>query len=572
MILERIRNKRIIVSELAPARGLFYWDGDAFVNLFERAIEAVSPNWALKREDAKRKLDFIRSATNSGYSSYGASKTRQSMLSWRSDSKSPSEDITDNLELLRERSRDLYAGGAPMGRGAIERVVLNSVGPGLNLNCRISGEYLGMSDDQAAEWERLVEQEFGLWAESKECDITRQMNFYELQNLCFRSVLINGDAVVLMPVKPLPGVIYDLRVALIEGDRLCVPSPKPQGKIIDGGVELDENGAPVAYWITNRHPLAEQSGQPKLEYRSVPAFGKKTGRRNVLHVIPFERVGQHRGVPFLAPVIETFKQLGRYTDAELMAAVVGGMYAIFFEHDADEIEEGEENYATNDGTESKSTLPEGKDLKDLLTGGIMDLPKGVKPTSISPGHPNQAFDAFVTSLTRQIGSALGIPAELLFLHFTSSYSASRGALLEAWKLFFYWRNWLATNFCQPIYFEWLCEAVLKGRVQAPGFFDDPMRAYAYSWAEWNGPTQGQLDPLKEVNAAEARVRNEFSTRQREAMELTGGDWELNHRQRAKEERMRKEAGLDEPAPAPKQAGREERDTNEDGLGDKKDEE
>jgi lambda family phage portal protein len=493
------------------------------------------------------------------------------MLSWRSDSKSPSEDITENLELMRERSRDLYAGGAPMGRGAIERVLLNSVGPGLSLNCRIAGEFLGMGDEQTAEWERQVEQEFGLWAESKECDITRQLNFYELQNLCFRSVLVNGDAVILMPVKPTPGVLYDLRVALVEGDRLCVPSPKPQGKIIDGGVELDENGAPVAYWIANRHPLAEQSGQPRLEYRSVPAFGKKTGRRNVLHIVPFERIGQHRGVPFLAPVIDSLKQLGRYTEAELMAAVVGGMYAIFFEHDiAEDVEEGEENLAINDGTQPGSGLPEGENLKGLLQGGVMDLPRGVKPTSISPGHPTQTFDAFVTSMTRQIGAALGIPAELLFLHFTASYSASRGALLEAWKLFFYWRNWLATNFCQPIYFEWLCEAVLKGRIQAPGFFDDPMRAYAYSWAEWNGPTQGQLDPLKEVDAAEARVRNGFSTRQRETMELTGGDWELNHRQREKEERMRKEAGLDEAAQkqTEKEEKKEKEEEDADGLDDK----
>jgi lambda family phage portal protein len=284
-----------------------------------------------------------------------------------------------------------------------------------------------------------------------------------------------------------------------------------------------------------------------------------------LHIVPFERIGQHRGVPFLAPVIDTLKQLGRYTDAELMAAVIGGMYAIFFEHDIAEGEYGEEEYATDDGTGLSSTLPEGENLKDLLYGGVMDLPSGVKATTVSPGRPNQAFDAFVTSLTRQIGSALGIPAELLFLHFTASYSASRGALLEAWKLFFYWRNWLAANFCQPIYFEWLCEAVLKGRVQAPGFFDDPMRAYAYSWAEWFGPTQGQLDPLKEVNAAEARVKSGFSTRQRETMELTGGDWELNHRQRVKEERMRKEAGLDEPAPDTKASGKEERDDGTDGL-------
>ena len=78
---------------------------------------------------------------------------------------------------------------------------------------------------------------------------------------------------------------------------------------------------------------------------------------------------------------------------------------------------------------------------------------------------------------------------------------------------------------------------------APGFFDDPLIRYAYSWADWTGPSQGQLDPKKEVEAAMLRVENGFSTRQRETAELTGGDWELNHRQRVKEEKLRREAGF-----------------------------
>ncbi len=178
-----------------------------------------------------------------------------------------------------------------------------------------------------------------------------------------------------------------------------------------------------------------------------------------------------------------------------------------------------------------------------MYGMIADLPERTRAKSVSPARPNTAFDAFVLSLVRQIGSALGIPAEVLLLNFEASYSASRGALLEAWKLFNYWRTWWVTNFCQPIYEEWLNEAVLRGRVKAPGFLDDPMIRYAYSWADWTGPSQGQLDPVKEVEAAVLRVENGFSTRQRETAELTGGDWELNHRQRVKEEALRKEAGF-----------------------------
>lgn len=497
----------------------------------------------------------IHSVKNSGYSHYGASRTKPSVSAWYSRSLSPHEDITDNLELLRERSRDLYAGGGPLGRGAIDRIVINSVGRGLTLNCRIDAESLGLSEEEAAQWEDNTEREFSFWAESKNCDITRGMNFYELQNLCFKSVLLNGDALVMLPMRKTCNFPYDLRIALIEGDRLQNPPVRSYTAMIDGGVEFDIDGKPIAYHITNRHPYSEITGQPPLEYVRVPAFGARSGRRNVLHLLPMERISQHRGVPFLAPVIETLKQLGRYSDAELMAAVIGGMFAIFFEHGVDDDDSadfvGEESMASTLGTkeEKRQYYLDWRDsIKDIDTqrdmyGMISDLPERTRAKSISPARPNTAFDAFVTSLVRQIGSALGIPAEVLFLNFESSYSASRGALLEAWKLFNYWRSWWVANFCQPIYEEWLNEAVLRGRVIAPGFFDDSLIRYAYSWADWTGPSQGQLDPKKEVEAAMLRVENGFSTRQRETAELTGGDWELNHRQRVKEEKLRREAGF-----------------------------
>lgn len=63
----------------------------------------------------------------------------------------------------------------------------------------------------------------------------------------------------------------------------------------------------------------------RMEWQRVEAYGEKTGRKNVLHLMCRERIDQRRGVPFLAPVIEALKQLGRYTDAELIAAVISGL-------------------------------------------------------------------------------------------------------------------------------------------------------------------------------------------------------------------------------------------------------
>ena len=144
----------------------------------------------------------------------------------------------------------------------------------------------------------------------------------------------------------------------------------------------------------------------------------------------------------------------------------------------------------------------------------------------------------------QIGASLEIPYELLMKHFGASYSASRGALEEAWKMFKMYRTWMAADFCQVVYEEWLAEAVAKGRVNAPGFFSDPLYRKAYSKAEWNGPARGILDPVKEVTAAEKRVKNGFSTRQSETMEMTGSDYYANVEQLKQEEEKLREVTQD----------------------------
>jgi capsid protein len=99
------------------------------------------------------------------------------------------------------------------------------------------------------------------------------------------------------------------------------------------------------------------------------------------------------------------------------------------------------------------------------------------------------------------------------------------------------RNWIAKKFCQPTYEQWLAEAVASGRIKAPGFFNDPSIRKAWCKAEWNGPAPGQVDPVKEVNAAILRVENGFSTRERETTELTGGDFDRNIKQIIRENQL-----------------------------------
>ena len=65
----------------------------------------------------------------------------------------------------------------------------------------------------------------------------------------------------------------------------------------------------------------------------------------------------------------------------------------------------------------------------------------------------------------------------------------------------------------------------KGRIHAPGFFNNIAIRKAYSKCTWVGPTQGQLEPGKEVAAAVQRVNAGFSTREDECAALNGSDFD-----------------------------------------------
>lgn len=513
------------------------------MGLIQRAIDgvvaAVSPQKALERAEARRQLARTQ-VINTGYSHYGANTYKKEMAGWIYNGGSSREDIEDNLPVLRERCRDLYM-GVPLATGAIKTMRTNVVGRGLKLKPTIDREVLGMEPEAASALERRIIKEWELWADTPDCDAARIDNFYELQQLAFISWLTSGDCLTLLPVKKRKGQPYDLRVRLIEADRLSSPGGYDtlDDRII-GGVETDSTGEVIAYHFSKHHPLSLAS-QP-MEWVRVPAYSENSGRRNVIHVMNRERIDQRRGVPFLAPVIEALKQLGRYTDAELVAAVVSGLFAVFVE--SENADGGMEGAIGTNVPDEDRVDDEDETTVELAPGAVIDLQPGEKAHAESPGRPNANFAGFVEAVCRQIGAALEIPYELLVKCFNSSFTASRGALLEAWKMFRMYRNWLADDFCQPIYEEWFAEAVAKGRIPAPGFFADPIIQKAYCAAEWNGPAQGLLNPVQEVEAAEKRVVNGFSTRDREAMEMNGSDFYRNAAQRKREEKLLREVNED----------------------------
>lgn len=517
------------------------------MNIIDKFVEAVNPSAALRRQNDRIKLELIRSFKNSGYDESGASRNKNSMRGWLASSKSPQEDIDRNIPILRQRSRSLYM-SAPLAVSAIKTNRTNIVGEGLRLKSTIDAAFLRMTPEAAAEWQRNTEREFELWADSKFCDSTRVNNFYEIQQVACLSWLMNGDACALVEYeRPTPAFPYGLRVHLIEADRVSTPhtsgtavnlyaTESTTGNRIFNGVEVTDAGRVVAYHICSTYPNSQLRAAKK--WQRVKAFGDKTGTPNVLMIFEAERAEQYRGVPYLAPVIESLKQLTRYGEAEMMAAVINGFFTVFITSEGNTGEMGFTGVLDDEDRVSDDDLN-----YELGPGMVNVLKPGEKIDIADSKRPSSNFDAFTTALAKYVGAALEIPVELLIKSFNSSYSASRAALLEAWKAFRMKRKWLAADFCQPLYEIFLTEAIANGRIKAPGFFLDPAIKKAYCRAQWNGPAPGMLDPVKEATAAEKRIAIGVSTRQRESIEMTGTDFDANVAQLARENQLMKEAGL-----------------------------
>lgn len=509
-------------------------------NALDKIISYIDPERAAKRMHARYRI-----AAAGGYKS--GDRSRKAFKNWGVSKGSADAESLPFLELIRSDSRDLLR-NAPIATGAINTAVTNVIGTGLRPqslpDINVLKERAKLSDEQIRKFVTSAERWFKMWA-TRDCDASRAQTFDDIQELVFRSVLESGDTVVIKRMIQRIGRRMSTALQVIEADRLTNPQGQADRPQLCAGVEKDSYGAAVAYHILDSHPGDLRNGASRKTVR-IPAY-YTNGEWQVLHIFRRIRPEQTRGIPYLAPVIETLKQLDRYTEAEIMAAVVSGMFTVFVT-----TEDGEG--LPSDATGSGSSKDADKEI-GLGYGSIIDLRPNESVNSANPGRPNTAFDPFVIAILRQIGSALEIPFEILIKHFTASYSASQAAFMEAWKFFRGRRKWIVDSLCQPTWESVIAEGVALGEISAPGFFTDPMVRAAYLNADWIGPPRGMIDAKKEAEANEIAERKGWKTNAEITAEMTGGDFERKHHQRVQEYKMLREAGLapekaQDPAPQP----------------------
>ena len=481
----------------------------------------------------------------------GASAVTEALRAFYAPNGSADRDISMELDVLRRRSRQLFQNNT-FSRAMISSFTTNVVGTGIKARPTLKQwEILGLTQEEAEKWNRKAQDLFELWAGSKKCDAERKNDFAQLQDLALKTALLGGDCFALgcynKNLDP-----FGLNIKLLEGERCQNPLGALDSDALTEGVEVDKNGAPRAYYFTTKPVWSIDEYTDYIDTIRVPAFDS-FGNPNVVHIFTSDRTDQRRGVPMLAPVILQLKQQERYQDAELMAAVISACFTAVLENNVPE--EAEDLYGNVpeservEKTDDKYTVDPWQGTRPALEmkpGAVWSLAQGQKISSLNPQRPNVNYQPFVESIFAEAAAACGVSFEVVLRKFNSSYNSVRAAILESRKTYERMRHDFVSDFCQPIYEKWLADAVVSGILEAPGFFENPVKRALWSGCRWVGNAAFLLDPKKETDAIKMQIDEQLIDRDTACAMINGGEYEVVARGHAKELALRKELGIGEP--------------------------
>jgi len=436
-------------------------------------------------------------------------------------------------DAMRSWARSLVRDNA-YAWNVVDTIVSNVIGDGITAQSTYETE----EGEDIEDANDIRDKTFAEWCEV--CDINGELTFSEIQALVQREVVEAGEVLVRLiktSGKEYRGISrpVPLAIELIEADRVSlnhdtftVRASRESGNRIIRGVELDEKGKAIAYWIYPEHPNSPYTVKNQLPER-VPA-------NEILHLYRKDRVGQSRGISWFAPIMSQMRDLATYVDNELQASAVASCFTVFIKSDNPTgsllAPEGEETVDSN-----------GNQLDHIEPGIVTRLAQNEDVSFANPGRPNSASEPWINLMLRGISAGTGTNYEAVAKDFSkTSYSSSRTSKLEDRPRIKRWQNHVVWHFCQPVWDEFMNAAAREGLDGFPTSTELLEDRRAVSPVEWQLPEQEWVDPAGEQSAAYDSISAYMSTYQDE-LGSRGRSWRATFYQAAKEKKLRMKLGL-----------------------------
>jgi lambda family phage portal protein len=476
------------------------------LNWLDKTISIFSPSWAYKRT-------AWRTALRSFYDSGGIDRLNSG---WTPVNATAQQTDQGQRDIIRARARDLER-NSDIAEAIIGPMERNVVGIGIRVQAKV------LKSDEKTEDDKLNQQIEDLWDEwrrARNCDVTGQQSFYEMQKMAIRRILVDGGIMFQKVYTNSGPVPFSLQAR--EVDELDVSLnnlPGAGGNRIVGGIELDQYNKPVAYHLKKFTPDGFWTGK-----------SERIEAQRIIYLWDKKRPTQIREMSQLSKTLPRVRDVNEFVEAISVKERILACLSVFIT----------KNTPIGLGRNVKIDQQSGYQQKTISPGMIQELQPGETIQAVNPSGQSSNAKDFISTQQRLAGSGQGLSYEAVSRDMSQvNYSSARQGLLEDQRTYLMWQQFLIEHFCYEVYTEFIISAVLAGKLNIPDFWKNKSR---YLKHEWIAPGWSWIDPLKEVKANETALSTGQDTLARICAER-GMDWRDVLKQRAKEVQMAKELGI-----------------------------
>lgn len=492
----------------------------------------------------------------------GAAKFDKQLTAWSPPLQSADADILPDKTTLDARARDLgrndayIDGGAQLHKDSI-------VGHMFMLNAKPQVEVLGWTEERAEAFQKEVEAKFQLWADSphKWVDAARHNDLTAMIRLAVGVYVFGGEVLATAEWITTNRREFATAVQMVDTDRLQTPYQHMNDPKVRGGIRHDTFGGPVTAYIRTKHPRDIGFIPNMTDFKEV-GYWKPWGRKQVIHIREQKRVDQTRAVSEIVSALKEIAITRTFRDVTLQNAVVNATYAatieselpsdvVFQQIGSGNISDAVTDYASSYLSAVNDYVSNARHMK-IDGAKIPHLFPGTKFNLQPAGTPGGVGQDFEQSLLRYIASSLNVSYEELSRDFTrTNYSSARAAMTQTRRFMQARKKTVADEMANSVYRLWLEEAINNGRIESfPASEADilysnghqNMMFDALTRADWIGASRGQIDELKETQAAVLRIKFGLSTHEDE-LAVLGKDWRKVYAQLEREAKEREDRNI-----------------------------
>lgn len=497
----------------------------------------------------------------------GAARTSRETMTWVADRRSADQIIREAKVEADARGREIVTNDG-FAQGVVDIHRDSIVGAQYRLNAQPNWrvlQFIGGSafDEQwAEEWQLALEELFNLVAESPDCwlDASRQMTFTQMVRLAIAVFCYTGETLGTVEFIRETARPFTTAVQLISPARLSNPEGRIDDKFLRDGIRRDLRGKPEGYFIKATYPTEFYGDQDSFRWVFVPAR-KPWGRKQVIHIKDAIQPSQTRGIAGLVAVLKQMRMTKKFQDITLQNAVVNASYAATIESELPS-----EVVAAAMGSQEASNHIDGftnfigaylnclgsyiKDANGIGIDGVKmpHLFPGTKLNARPLGTPGGVGTDFETSLLRHTAAGLGMSYEEFAGDFSkTNYSSGKLSTLKTERHMAARKKFVADRFADDVLSLWVEEYLNAGGLPLPRGWDsrifyEPFGKDALLQCDWIGAGRGQVDELKETQAALLRIKGGLSTHEYEIARM-GRDYRRVFAQLSREQKYADELGL-----------------------------